>query len=87
MTDIKLVGARIEPLEIDDSLVELLESMIKEVKEGKIKSIAGTVLDEEGVNLEFSSCEIGSELAMLGALHILTEVFKDEHLTQYEFED
>jgi hypothetical protein len=24
---------------------------------------------------------------MLGALHVLPEVFKDEHLTQYEFED
>jgi hypothetical protein len=87
MTDIKLVDARIEPLEIDETLVELLESMLQEVKEGKIKSIAGTVLDDDGVNLEFSSCEIGSELAMLGALHVLPEVFKDEHLTQYEFED
>ena len=87
MTDIKLVDAKIEPIEVDEDLVKLLEDMVTEAKEGKIKSIVGVVLDDEGVNLEFSSCEVDSELAMYGALHLLCGVFKDEHLTDYEFDE
>jgi hypothetical protein len=69
---------------LDDSLVEMLETMVSEAKEGKLLSIVGVYLNQSGENFNFTSVEVDDELKLLGCLDILKDEFKVEHLTDWE---
>ena len=71
----------------DDTLVELAENLLKFVKNGAIQSIAGAVVTKDGELTNFSSVENKSSTLMLGGLYLLIDAYKDEHLTEYEFDD
>lgn len=72
---------------VDETLVKMLEEMVEEAKNGDLLSIAGVILDGKGNNINFTSVEITDELKMLGALSILVDTYKLEHLTEWEYDD
>lgn len=89
MAEIKVIKSKRELAEgADPELVELLEIMTQEAREGKITSIVGITLEDEQP-LPFTCVEVGDELKMLGALTYLIDAYKNEHLSEfYEvFED
>lgn len=71
---------------IDESLIEMLEAMLKDAKEGNLVSLVGAYLDGSGENYNFTSVEPTDELKMLGAIDILKDAYKLEHLTEWEYE-
>ena len=76
-----------KPAPIDVEMVAMLEQMVIEAKEGSLLSIVGVILDADGNNINFTSVEPTDELKMLGALEILRDEYKLEHLTEYEFDE
>ena len=76
-----------KPAPVDAEMIEMLEEMVIEAKEGKLLSVAGVILDASGDNVNFTSVEPTDELKMLGALNILLDSYKLEHLTEYDIED
>ena len=71
----------------DETLVELAENLLNHVKKGTIASIAGAIITADGELINFSSVENKSSTLMLGGLYLLIDAYKDEHLTEYEFDD
>lgn len=92
MADIKVLKGKKSDIEqaneeIDETLVLLLETMVLEARDGRIKNIVGVIL-KDGSAVPFSNVLINDELKMLGALDILKDFYKTEHLDQYsEYED
>ena len=68
----------------DETLLELAENLSKHVKLGTIQDIAGVIITADGENINFSSVQTSSDVKMLGALHLLIDDYKTEHLTDYE---
>ena len=68
----------------DETLLELAENLLKHVKLGTIQEIAGVIITADGENINFSSVQTSSDVKMLGALYLLIDDYKTEHLTDYE---
>ena len=65
----------------DSSLVALLEEILVMARKGEITSIAGVFLHEH-YPMEFTCVDLGDEVTMLGAIDLLKDAYKREHLSE-----
>lgn len=67
----------------DSSLVALLEEILLLARKGEITSIAGVFLHDHDP-IEFTCVDLGDEVTMLGAIELLKDAYKLEHLQDDE---
>lgn len=64
----------------DASLVALFEELLINAREGKITSVIGVFMDDH-IPIPFTCVDLGDELNMLGAIEVLKDAYKLEHLS------
>lgn len=79
MTDLKVVEFQPKPAERNETLIECLETMLAQAKEGKMVGIACATLDERNL-ATYMKCGTHS-FGTIGALQILSGKLVD-HITR-----
>ena len=80
MSNIREITKKPEP---DESLIEMLEEMLLDAKEGRLFSILGFYYNHLGENIDFMFVEPDDEIRMLGSLDLLKDNFKIQYHTDW----